>query len=87
MKTLAMICAAATFVTAIAVQAGPPKPEHPCYEVADCKTQGSRKAFSACIKAHKEEAAQNKKCADFRKDKEGWMKENGVSNLDALFDA
>ncbi|MEA3274515.1 MAG: hypothetical protein U9Q81_04315 [Pseudomonadota bacterium] len=82
-----MICAAATLGTAFAVQAGAPKPDHPCYEVADCKTQDSRKAFSACIKAHKEEAAQNEKCAGFRKDKEGWMKENGMSNLDELFDA
>ncbi len=87
MKTLAMICAAATLVTAVVAQAGPPKPEHPCYEVADCKTQGSRKEFSACIKAHQEPAAQNKKCADFRKDKDSWMKEMDVSNLDELFDA
>jgi hypothetical protein len=87
MKTLTIIFAAAALVTTTMVQAGPPKPEHPCYEVADCKTQGSRKAFSDCIKAHKEEAAENMKCSDFRKDKESWMKGNGVSNLDELFEA
>jgi hypothetical protein len=87
MKRVMTILASATLLSATAVQAGPPKPEHPCYEVADCKTETSRKDFSACVKANKEEANQNETCANFRKDKDTWLKEKGVANLDALFES
>ena len=87
MKPVITILASAALLWAAASHAGPPKPEHPCYDVADCKTQPSRKDFSACIKANKEEASQNETCANFRKDKDTWLKQNGVSDLDALFDS
>ena len=87
MKKLLTVFAASALLTAVSVQAGGPKPEHPCYDVADCKTQTSRQTFSACVKANKEEASNNEKCATFRKDKDAWLKEHGVPNLDALFES
>jgi hypothetical protein len=86
-KTLTIALALAAFLAAGIAQAGGPKPAHPCYEVADCKTQGSQKEFSACIKENKAEADANEACAAFRKDKDTWMKDNGVSDLGALFES
>jgi hypothetical protein len=87
MKGLVTIFAAAALISTMAAHAGPPKPEHPCYDVADCKTQTSRQTFSACIKANKDEASSNETCATFRKDKDAWLKEHGVSTVDALFES
>lgn len=85
MKTLTLgIAVAATFAVT-SVQAGGPKPEHPCYGIADCKTQQSQEAFSACIKANKSEADANEGCASFRKDKDAWLKAHGLSDLSDLF--
>jgi hypothetical protein len=66
---------------------GAPKPEHPCYDVADCKTQGSREDFSACIKANVEEANANTACAEFRKDKPAYIEKHGIESVDSLFEA
>lgn len=85
-KTLAATLALAAVLAAGFAQAGGPKPEHPCYGVADCKTQGSQKEFSACIKANAAEADAIPDCAAFRNDKDAWMKERGVSDLSALFE-
>ncbi len=65
--------------------AGAPKSSHPCYDVADCKSQTSKKDFSQCIKAHKEEADKNTACAAFRSDKQAYMKKMGMSGPDELF--
>ncbi len=65
--------------------AGGPKASHPCYDVADCKTQTSQKEFSACIKAHKAEADANAACAEFRKDKKAYMESKGIADLKDLF--
>jgi hypothetical protein len=65
--------------------AGGPKATHPCYNVADCKAKTSREEFSACIKANEKEAAANAECAEFRKDKPAYMKQNGISGIEALF--
>lgn len=78
---------AITALYASAVQGGGPKPEHPCYGVADCKNQRSQEAFSACIKANKAEADASPACAAFRKDKEAWLKEHGFPDLGALFES
>ena len=67
------------------VNAGSPKKEHPCYAVADCKMQTSRKDFSKCVKANVEEANANAECAKFRKDKKAYMEEKGITGLEALF--
>jgi hypothetical protein len=86
MQRLAIIMMLAFGLTLVnPVFAGGPKETHPCYEVADCKTKASREEFSACIKANKEEAAANAECAEFRKDKPAYMKKNGISGLEALF--
>ena len=74
-------------VAAGPVAAGGPKESHPCYGVADCKSQPSQKEFSACIKANKAEADANADCAAFRKDKDAWMKANGVGDLAELFES
>lgn len=87
MRHLLMVFASAALFATVTAQAGPPKPEHPCYAVADCKTQPSRQAFSACIKANKEEASQNETCATFRKDKEAWLKQQGIAAVDDLFES
>jgi hypothetical protein len=87
MKTLTLGCALAAFLAATAVQAGGPTPDHPCYDVADCKTQTSQEAFSACIKANKAEADANEDCATFRKDKDAWLEEHGFSELADLFES
>jgi hypothetical protein len=76
------VCVATT-----ALATGAPKPEHPCYEVADCKTQGSRETFSACIKANLDEANANHACAEFRKDKPAYMEKHGIDGLESLFEA
>jgi hypothetical protein len=85
-----MICAGAAaclFAASAAFATGAPKPEHPCYDVADCKTQGSREDFSACIKANVEEANANAACAEFRKDKPAYIEKHGIESVDALFEA
>lgn len=87
MKTFTPAIALAALVAVTAVHAGAPKPEHPCYGVADCKTQSSQEAFSACIKDNKEEADANEVCAAFRKDKDAWLKGHGFSKLDDLFES
>lgn len=84
-KILAVTLSIAAFLAAGVAQAGGPTPAHPCYEVADCKTKTSQPEFSACIKENKAEADAIQACADFRKDKDAWMKANGVSDLKALF--
>ncbi|MDX2506736.1 MAG: hypothetical protein QNL62_19995 [Gammaproteobacteria bacterium] len=65
--------------------AGGPKATHPCYDVADCKSQTTKKDFSKCIKEHKEEAGKNAACAAFRSDKGAYLKEAGMSSTDELF--
>lgn len=87
MTTFQLGIALVAFVAVTAVQAGGPKPEHPCYGVADCRSQTSQEAFSACIKANKEEAGANEACAAFRKDKDAWLKEQGFSKVDDLFES
>jgi hypothetical protein len=87
MNRLMLLCALASLLAVSTAQAGGPKPEHPCYAVADCKTKTSQKEFSACIKANKEEAKANETCASFRKDKDAWLKSNGVPNVKALFES
>ncbi len=67
------------------VLAGGPLPDHPCYNVADCKAQTSREAFSKCIKAHAEEANADAACAAFRADKSAYLKAHGLDSVDALF--
>jgi hypothetical protein len=71
---------------AAALATGAPKPEHPCYEVADCKTQGSRQAFSKCVKANVDQANAIPACAEFRKDKPAYMDKHGIDGVDALFE-
>jgi hypothetical protein len=66
---------------------GAPKPEHPCYAVADCKTQGSRETFSKCVKANLEEASAIEACAEFRKDKPAYMQKHGIDRVDSLFES
>ena len=65
--------------------AGGPKESHPCYGVADCKTQNSKQEFSACIKAHKAEADANAACAEFRKDKQAYLQSHDIADLNDLF--
>ena len=79
-------CLALTaFVAAPLVQAGGATEQHPCYEVADCKTKDSREEFSACIKANKAEADANAACAEFRGDKDAYLNKHGISGIDSLF--
>lgn len=85
-KIAAAVVALSALLVAGGVQAGGPKPAHPCYGVADCKTQGSQKEFSGCIKENVAEADAIADCAAFRKDKDAWMKEKGVADLSALFE-
>jgi|GEM_PF-4945446 hypothetical protein len=66
--------------------AGGPKSSHPCYDVADCKTQTSREDFSACIKEHDEDASANPVCSSFRNDKETYLKLMGMESVDELFE-
>jgi hypothetical protein len=82
-RTILIACALALLATA--AQAGAPKPEHPCYEVADCKKEGSRPAFSQCVKSNLDAANANAACAEFRKDKPAYMKKHGIDGLDSLF--
>ncbi len=89
MKALTPLVAAALALClpfATPALAGPPKATHPCYAVADCKTKTTQPEFSACIKAHQAEADALPGCAAFRKDKDAYMKQHGVPNLDALFE-
>ena len=67
------------------VYAGGPKNTHPCYDVANCKVETSKKEFSQCIKKNSEQANANSVCAAFRKDKTSYMSSNGISGVDALF--
>ena len=86
MKKLVLITLiAVTASLTTPVNAGAPKESHPCYGVADCKSQPSRKEFSKCVKAHKEQAVAIAECAAFRKDKMGYMKEKGIEGIDTLF--
>lgn len=86
MKKLALFTlVAVTASLATPVNAGGAKETHPCYGVADCKTQPSQKEFSKCIKANKEEADSNAACAEFRKDKKAYMEKHGITGLEGLF--
>lgn len=86
MKSVAVVFIIAFGLTLVApVFAGGPKQSHPCYNVADCKTQTSQKEFSACIKANKAEADANAACAEFRKDKKAYMESQGIADLKELF--
>jgi hypothetical protein len=67
------------------VFAGGVKEAHPCYDVADCKSQTSQKEFSACIKANLEEANANESCKAFREDKPAFLEKSGLSDLKDLF--
>ena len=87
MKTFQLGIALVALVAVTAVQAGGPKPEHPCYGVADCKSQTTQEAFSACIKTNSKEADANEACAAFRRDKDAWLKEHGFSKLGDLFES
>lgn len=84
-KLTMLILITVGFVVINPVYAGGPKATHPCYEVADCKTKSSREEFSACVKANVDKANANAECAEFRKDKPAYMKKNGISGLEALF--
>ena len=87
-KIIIALSAALSLCTASAAFAtGAVKPEHPCYDVADCKSKASRKEFSACIKENSDEAKANTGCADFRKDKPAYLQEHGLDDVDALFEA
>ncbi|MDJ0807281.1 MAG: hypothetical protein QNJ78_10650 [Gammaproteobacteria bacterium] len=86
MKKLAFFTVVAVAASlATPVNAGGPKETHPCYGVADCKTQTSRKDFSKCVKANKEEANANAACAEFRKDKKAYMEKHNIQGLESLF--
>ncbi|MEN8165862.1 MAG: hypothetical protein ABFR65_00105 [Pseudomonadota bacterium] len=86
MKRLAVFVLIAVGLSLVnPVFAGGPKESHPCYEVADCKTKGSKKEFSMCVKANLEEANANVKCAEFRKDKKGYMEQEGIPGLESMF--
>ena len=86
MKTVAIICLTACGLLFLYdALAGGPKEIHPCYAVADCKTQDSKEAFSACIKEHKAEADANLACTEFRKDKQAYLKSQGIADLKDLF--
>jgi len=67
------------------VFAGGAKEAHPCYDVADCKSQASQKEFSACIKANLDEANANEACKTFREDKPAYFEKSGLSGLKDLF--
>lgn len=64
---------------------GEPKEIHPCYDVADCKVETSKKAFSACIKKNAEAANHIAECTEFRQDKSAYLKKVGLSSVDELF--
>lgn len=86
MKMILTVCVALFSLAMLsAVYAGGPKESHPCYEVADCRTQTSRKAFSNCIKKNVKAANQIKECADFREDKKAYIEKYGIGGLEALF--
>lgn len=86
MKKLTVV-ALLLFVPAISgtAFAGGPKEIHPCYDVADCKTQASKKEFSKCIKTHPEEANANAGCQTFRQDKKAYLEKAGLPDIKALF--
>jgi hypothetical protein len=81
------VSATLLIVTAISsnVFAGGVKEAHPCYDVADCKSEASQKEFSACIKANLEEANANEQCKAFRDDKPAYLEKSGLSDLKGLF--
>jgi hypothetical protein len=85
--TLTSIAMILSLTAAGAAFAGPPTAQHPCYGIADCKTQQSQKEFSTCIKENEAEANANAECAAFRADKDVWMKQNGIANLEDLFES
>ena len=85
MKPSALLICTLTLGLVAPVLAGGPTEAHPCYAVADCKTQASQQEFSACVKAHQAEADALPACAEYRKDKDAYMKAHGIPNLDALF--
>ena len=86
MKKLLLVCIVAIGSSLInPLFAGGPKDTHPCYDVADCKSKSSKEEFSACIKANKAEADANAACAEFRKDKQAYLKSKGIPDLKALF--
>ncbi len=84
-KIALLIFVIISFSIVAPVYAGGAKNTHPCYDVADCKTEASKKEFSQCIKKNKEVANANLECAAFRKDKPAYMSNHGISGVDALF--
>ncbi|RUM92570.1 MAG: hypothetical protein DSZ28_09530 [Thiothrix sp.] len=85
-KTATTLLLAFTLGAASATFAGGPKSSHPCYNVADCKSQTSKKDFSACIKEHEEDASANPVCSSFRNDEETYLKLMGMESVDELFE-
>jgi hypothetical protein len=85
MTKRAILIGCALALIAAGAQAGGPKPEHPCYDVADCKKEGSRPDFSKCVKSNLDEANANAACAEFRKDKPAYMEKHGIDGLESLF--
>ncbi|MEA3411797.1 MAG: hypothetical protein U9R74_09680 [Pseudomonadota bacterium] len=81
----AWILSGALVFTVGLAHAGGPKDTHPCYGVADCKSQTSKETFSKCVKANVDQANQIPQCADFRNDKKAYMKEHGIDGVDSLF--
>lgn len=87
LRLILAIGAVLAFGAAGAQTTGAPKPEHPCYAVADCKTQGSRETFSNCVKANLEEANAIEACAEFRMDKPAYMQKHGIDGVDSLLES
>lgn len=85
-KTAMTMLLAFTLGAANVAFAGGPKSSHPCYDVADCKSQGSKEDFSACIKEHEDDASANPVCSSFRNDKETYLKLMGMESADELFE-
>jgi hypothetical protein len=85
MKSFAVLICTLSISLSAPVLAGGPTEAHPCYAVADCKTKAAQPEFSACIKAHQAEADALPACAEFRKDKDAYMKAHGIANLGELF--
>lgn len=83
--TRPLILSVALCTGAAPALAGGPKDTHPCYDVADCKTQTSRETFSKCVKANVDQANQIAQCAEFRKDKKAYMQKHGIDGVDSLF--
>jgi hypothetical protein len=81
------LATASLLIVGAAAQAGAPTPQHPCYDVADCKTRDSRETFSECVKANVDQANAMPACAEFRKDKPAYMEKHGIDGVDSLFES